>query len=307
MISIQDLGLQILDNHPEKFYIFAGKEYGIKVSYLDKLKEFYGESENYNKFSDIFNLMNSKHLIPLKPKLYIIRYDDSFISSLDKSTEEMIKSINIVGTIVGIYEEDKAVTKLEKYLPDYVAEINTINPQFVYKYLKRDFQSLPDICITTAVQICVDYYQANNLCYELNRLPESVLNTITAQQICKLVGYQNITTSSELSTAIASRNFRNMVRFTDEYDEDLSSIYYIILRTMLEMDKIYNVKFSNSPLKQYSSIWTRKDIYYMFMQTYKQLSLVRSVSNYDVKNSLIYLYALTKYKEIPSIEDLEVL
>ena len=38
MLTIQDLGTSILNDNPNKFYIFGGNEYGIKERYLSILK-----------------------------------------------------------------------------------------------------------------------------------------------------------------------------------------------------------------------------------------------------------------------------
>ena len=43
MLSIQDVGTEILNNNPGKFYIFGGTEYGIKCKYFDIIMTHYGK------------------------------------------------------------------------------------------------------------------------------------------------------------------------------------------------------------------------------------------------------------------------
>ena len=43
MLTIQELGLQILQHNPLKFYVFGGSEYGIRMRYIEELKNYYGE------------------------------------------------------------------------------------------------------------------------------------------------------------------------------------------------------------------------------------------------------------------------
>ena len=82
MISIQDLGLSIMSDAPKSFYIVGGQEYGIKDKYIDHLTKFYGKKEEYPSVEDLVNFLSIKHLIPLEPTLYVIRYDESFVSSV---------------------------------------------------------------------------------------------------------------------------------------------------------------------------------------------------------------------------------
>ena len=111
MLTIQEVGTEILGNTPKKFYIFGGTEYGIKCKYIDIMKEHYGKFKECQSVNEIIKLMSTRHFIPLEPTLYIIRYDEEFLSSLSDDTEKQIDKLNIVGTVVCIYELDKHVVK----------------------------------------------------------------------------------------------------------------------------------------------------------------------------------------------------
>ena len=41
MLSVQDVGTQILGGNPGKFYVLCGTEYGIKKKYIDVLNSYY--------------------------------------------------------------------------------------------------------------------------------------------------------------------------------------------------------------------------------------------------------------------------
>ena len=85
MLSIQEVGTEILTHNPRKLYIMVGQEYGIKTKYIDILAEHYGRKEECLSMSSIIDIMNTKHIIPLQPAVYVVRYDDSFITDLSDS------------------------------------------------------------------------------------------------------------------------------------------------------------------------------------------------------------------------------
>ena len=82
MLTIQEVGTEILTHNPRKLYVMVGQEYGVKMKYVDILAEYYGKKEEMSSMSDVINIMNTKHIIPLQPAVYIVRYDESFISCL---------------------------------------------------------------------------------------------------------------------------------------------------------------------------------------------------------------------------------
>ena len=107
MRNIQDVGSEILNNKPNNIYIFTGNEYGIKYMYIKHLIEYYGGYKEIFSMNEFISFMSTKHIIPLKPTLYILRYDEEFLSSLSNSTEKLIDNVNIIGTVVLLYESEK--------------------------------------------------------------------------------------------------------------------------------------------------------------------------------------------------------
>ena len=88
----------------------------------------------------------------------------------------------------------------------------------------------------------------------------------------------------------------------ESYPDNIDTIFYNILNTLIELDKILTNKYTQSDIKEYADRWTQSDIYYMFMNTYGELKKVRSYSSHKAINSIIYLLGIMQYSPIPSPE-----
>lgn len=305
MISIQDLGLSILSDSPKQLYILGGTEYGVKEKYIDKLTSLYGEKIEYPAVMDVIDMMSKKHLIPLKPALYVVRYDESFVSQIDASVAKKVMSAKIVGTLVCLYYDAKHITKLDKYLPDSVGVIDNVNPKFIEKYLHQDFPNLDDRSIKIATFAGQNYGHSRNICKSMSNSDIVELNKKSEEELYELFGCSAESTEKEIQFAIANRNFSKCVDLVDEYNGNIDSLIYTILNTMLELEKVLSSKYSNSDFKDYAKFWKVQDIYYMFMNTYEELNKLRSNTSTNIYNSLIYLFGLLTFKDIPSCEDMK--
>ena len=297
MLSIQDVGLSILGDNPKNFYILGGSEYGIKDKYIEILVSKVGPKMEYETVMDVVNLMSGYHIIPLEPSVYVVRYDKSFLSVATKELASQVLSLNIVGTLVLIYEDPKDLNKLDKVFPDNTASIDPIDVKHMIKYLKSDFPELDDKSIEYAAKHSVNYYQAKNICRCLDCVKDRVI--LSEKQIVSLFDIQSTYSNDAVQEAVASRNFNALVYIADHYDSDPQGILYQILRTMVELDKIQSSKYSNSPLKKYAKNWTAPDIYFMFNHTYEAIRSLRSGYQADVTDIITYLGALTVFKNIP--------
>lgn len=301
MLSIQDAGLSIMGDSPKHMYVLGGIEHGIKEQYIDILTKKIGHKIESESATDVFAMMNRKHIIPLSPAVYVIRYDKSFLAKLNPQYAEEISRCTIIGTIVLVYEAEADVKKLDKYFPDNTVIINNIESKHICKYLKRDFPNLSDNYIQIAAKHASDYFQAKNICRCLNSIQGSI--SLTEANIMWLFGLDKLYSDKELAAAIASRNFRAIIHISEHYEgDDKNYILYQFLNCMIELDKLTDNKHYSSPLKDYAKYWTRPDIYYMFNHTYNAISQLRAGYSTDIDLYIVYLSALLRFKSIPSME-----
>ena len=296
MLSIQEVGLSILGDNPKNFYILGGSEYGIKDKYIEILVSKIGAKLEYETVSEVINLMSKHHIIPLQPQVYIVRYDKDFVSKA-KDLSAKVLSLNIVGTLVLIYEDEKDITKLDKSFPDNTAVISAIDIKLMQKYLKSDFPELNKQTIEYAAKNAFNYYQAKSICRCLNAVRDKIV--LSEKQMVALFDIQPNYSNNDVQVAVASRNFNALVYIAEHYDGDLQNILYQILRVMIELDKVQSSRYSNSPLKEYAKNWKPADIYWMFNHTYEAIKSLRSGYTVEVKDLITYLGALMVFKNIP--------
>lgn len=302
MISVQELGTSILSDSPSKFYIIGGQEYGVKDKYISKLERLYGEKFEYPTVISVIELMSKKHIIPLQPALYVVRYDETFVSQISTAIAEKIRRCKIIGTLVCVYSDTKHIEKLDKFLPEYVSAIDSVNPKFIEKYLHSDFPHLDDRSIKVAVNAASNYGHARNICKSMMYASPESLAKMDETKLASLFGCIQFSTDAEFQQGVAAKNFKYLVKLLDRYEGDLDSLIYTVLQTSLEMEKVLCSKYSNSELAKYSKNWTYQDCYYLFMNAYAELEKLRSNTSSNAYDSLIYLFGLLTFKNIPSVE-----
>ena len=299
MLSIQEVGLSIFSDSPKKLYILGGSEYGIKDKYIDILVSKVGPKLEYSSVADVVGLMSKCHLIPLESQVYVVRYDKAFVSALNKDSAEKLLKLNIIGTLVLIYEDSKDLNKLDKWFPDNTASIDPIDLKHRMKYLTADFPKLDKKSIEYATKHSNDYYQAKNICMCLDAIKDKML--LTERQMLSLFDIKLSYTNDDIQIAIASRNFNALMYIAEHYEGDLQGLLYQILRTMIELDKVQSSKYSKSPLKDYSRKWGKADIYYMFNHTYEAIKALRDGYTAEVSDLVTYLGALMMFTNIPDL------
>ena len=304
MRSIQDVALEILGNTPSKFYVFLGPEYGLKRNYIDKLKTYYDEFEEVDSMASVIKLMRTKRILPLSKKLYIVRYDEAFVSTLSQSTQSDIDDLNIIGTVVCVYEQSKHCTKLSKYLPNYCVSMNGIADKYQYKYIQQDYD-IPDKVVNAVIKHSVNYSQTKNVCESISYMNDcKTLCDKSESYIASLFGCVETVDDRRFKINIAARNTKGLFRLLEEYDGDLNNLVYAVLSTAVELDKAFDNKYFDTPIREYVKLWKRPDIYYIFMHGYNILNKSRSIS-YNLYNGVMYLFTLLAFKDIPSLEDLK--
>ncbi len=301
MLTIQQAGTEILGDSPKNFYVFGGTEYGIKCKYLEHLKGLYKASVEVETVSEALAIFKKKQLLPLPPKLYIVRYDDTFISELSEKMAKSIAKLKIRGTIVCLYENLKSVGKCNKYLPDNTVSFDAVNPVFIKQYLQKDFPSLPESAISEAVRIHSDYMGAYNICISLSSLSEMDIAGLTSKLANETFGYDASSTDAQIRQAFAAKNFYIVTELLENYTGDKNQIFYVWLSTMLELEKLLDNPKQKSDLKQFIKLWDIASIYNMFMHIYHELEISRSVLSYDIDSRLLYLALLLQFQPVPAV------
>lgn len=299
MLSIQEVGLSILGDNPGKFYILGGAEYGIKSKYIEILTSKIGPKIEYRSVEEVINLMSKYQIIPLDPQVYVVRYDKAFVSQINKELATKVLSLDIIGTLVLIYEDPKDLAKLDKMFPENTASIDAIDTKHMCKYLHSDFPDLDKKTVEVVAKHTSNYFQAKTICNCLGYIQDKVL--LTEKQILSLFGLTLSYSNDDLQIAIASRNFNALMYIVDHYEEDPQGILYQILKVMVELDKCFDGKYVNSPLKKYAKSWTRADVYFMFNHTYEAIKALRSGSTVETSDLITYLGALMMFKNIPDM------
>lgn len=296
MLTIQDAGKQILTGQPGKFYCFLGEECGIKTKYIDSLAKHYGEVKEVESAKAVIDLMNTKRLIPLSPAVYVVRYDEEFLATLGPTSESVISSCKIIGTLVCVYELPKHCSKCAKYLANYSVSFDKVSKQFLMKYLKSDFPSASDELIKFILTFKDDYMSAWHICNAMSYA--STGEGYSSQLLAKTFNCVNDFSEKGFKVGVAAKDFRYAKSVLDNYSGQLDSLFYSILNLMLELDRITDNSYLSSDFRPYADRWTKADIYYMFSNTYEELKRSRSISSYDVKSGLLYLISLLPFNAI---------
>lgn len=300
MRTIQEVGLEILNHNPKSLYILCGSEYGIKRKYIQELISYYKNYKQYDHVSEVIDLLSTKHLIALPPTVYLVKYDLEFISGLDSSLALRLTRLKFKGTIVLVYQEDKQLSKLSKYLDAYTVSIDEISAKYIHKYIHTDFPQLNSEYIDLVTKCSSNYSQAYMLASCLSVIDDKV-DTHVLETLFK---DPSVSTESMLRIGIASRNFKYCVDIISRY-ESLDNVYYTFLQVLLDIEKCQSNSYTQSDVQKYIKMWTRKDIYCMFDNVYDQLKKSRTYT-IDISNSVIYLLSLLTFKEIPQKESLSV-
>lgn len=291
-----------MSDSPNKLYIIGGSEYGVKDRYIDTLTKHYGNKEEYPSMSALVDFLSVKHLIPVPPAVYIVRYDEGLVSSITPAMAQKIKSLKYNGTILCIYIEPKHMDKLDKFFPEATCIIEPINPKYIEKYLHSDFPKLDDRSIKIATQAGTSYGHARTICKSMVNANPTTLANMSEVELARLFGCNSAATEEAIQKAIASRNFNLACKLLEKYEDNADNLIYTILQTMIELEKVLTSKYASSPLKDFSKYWKLEDVYNMFMNTYSELDKLRSNTSTDIRSSLIYLFGLFTFTTVPSVE-----
>lgn len=299
MLTIQDVGTEILTDKPRSFYIFTGSEYGIKQKYISHLEHLYGSKLEAPRVMALLESFSMRQLIPLAPAVYVVRYDEEFLSKVDANTASKIRKAKIPGTIICLYDSEKGINKLEKHLEDYTVDISGFSKTFIRKYLRQDFPSVPDRLVDIAAEVALNYNHAINICTQMTYANVEELFKLSDKVLAEMFGRQSVSSDSEVRLGVSSKNFKYLCSVLDSYGEELDKFLYAMLSTLVELEKIAGSKYGSSDIQKYATNWTKQDVYNMFMHTYDEIKKLRTYAT-DARSSIIYLFGLLQFKNIPA-------
>jgi len=301
-MTIQDAGKQILSGNPQSFYVFCGSDYGVKQKYLRLIYQKYGEYVECDTVDAILNRFKAKALFPEKDRLYIVRYDTSFLSTVSDTTQQFIANLDIHGTIVCIYQDSNATSTCMKFLDSYAVEFNPVHSLLIQKYLNSDFPNLDDSIIKNVTESASGYSNAYIICQCIGQCSKQ--DAFDSSTIKQVFGCKSTSDDHNIRIGLASKNFAFTMQNIDSYDGDLHSILYTILSTMLELDRVLCNRFYKSEYRKFANNWTKYDIYNMFSQTYQKILDSRDY-NLNIYDTLVYLISMIQFQAIPNVKYFE--
>lgn len=301
MRTIQEVGIEILNDSPKRLYIFLGKEYALKEKYIEFVDRHYqGNHREVDTYKDLQSIARGTSLFPLKPSTYVVRYDNAFIKHLsDGSSLEMeFAHLNLDGTIIFIYEQDSDAKKLDKYLSEYTVTFFPVSVGLQKKYLLNDYPNLPDTVVDNVVQLGQGYTISDRICKSLSYCEDFSALSLQNMRSSFLLQYNNVI--SNLQIFFADKNFRGIYKILENTSIDISNILYKFLSVIIELMKVRKSSYIDSPYKKYATKWTNQDLHFMFDNIFNELIKLRTKTS-DTYNSIMYIATLLCFKEIPRI------
>ena len=298
MKTIQEVGTEILSKTPDRLYIMCG-DYGIIARYLTILSDTYGEVAEAETVESVLTITRTKQLIPRKPALYIVRYDETFVSKLSDVYVKQYDISKILGTLVLICDS-KHISKLDKYYPNNTIDIAPVAPRFLISYLTDEFADIPSSTLQNVVSVCKDYGQCRLICGAIKYLPQEN-QTLSARNIQAIFGIQSDSKDSHVKVAIASRDVSYINSVVTDYGGNMEDIFYSVMSCMTDIDKLLDKPSADSLITKYRNAWNRKDVYFAFMNAYNLLKISRSANTCNTDILLTILFSSLQFSPVPDI------
>lgn len=299
MISIQEFGTEIMHKTPRKYYAFCGVEYGVKMKYLEIIASMYqGRIAEYESADKVIKFLTLKHMIPLQPTLYIIRYDEQFIKDIDKQVHSL-NSIDDNCTVVFIYDSDTAERRCEKYIPENTVVFDPVDRKFVKRYLMKDYDGVPENVIDRVINVTSDYISANSICKSISVMDNSDIVCMTEDDIRKTFCASQSVNIENIKYGIAARDARYCLNIISQYDGTADSIVYAALNALLEIEKCMVYKKINSYAVKYIKVWNFNDVNMMFNNLYTVLIQSRSAGSFDLREAVECVIGSMSFSPIP--------
>ena len=127
------------------------------------------------------------------------------------------------------------------------------------------------------------------------------LSSMTLKEFSEFFGIDKSPVEELFKLKIYSRNYKALLQLLDNFDGDFNNLYYLILSTLLELEKVISQNNKTSEIYKYVKFWKLEDIYNLFNHTYRELIRSRKIS-VDLRCSIMYIFSLLAYSTVPSVE-----
>ena len=265
----------------------------MKSEYISALKRHYGACTEYSSMLRLIDFFKVKQLIPPSPAVYVIRYDDEFAKALSEIVADQIAKLNIIGTIVCIYDDKKHESAMEKYLPDYTVTVEDMHPRFIKKHLIARFPDRMHGFIESADFSGMSYGEALNLVTSAEYLSDSDLDR--PQDVFNELACQRPHTPAEFSVLFADKDFSACADIISSYNENPTELYYAMCNALLGIENVLSCewKAKSSPYYVSAKKWSIGDVKTVFGYVYDELKRSRTTGVTNGTDSLLYLLELS--------------
>ena len=119
------------------------------------------------------------------------------------------------------------------------------------------------------------------------------------ESLHKLFNFQSLGTESQIRLGVAARNFPYLVEVLDGIT-DYDGVIYMVIQTMIDMDKALDSGYPPPEFKEYMKGWNRSDVYITMLNAYNTLKVGRSISSKLKENTISLFFSLCQ-SPIPAL------
>lgn len=191
MVNLKDLKENLINNKPNKFYVFYGEDYGLRRHYINKIAESYSKRRCVDTTSDIEAAGRGRGLIKTS-NLFIIYNDIDFARSRKNDIQEFIKGIDGSTTcIILVYEEALESSTLFKQFSDYITYFPRVKNEIAVEFVDSEVTLSTESKIELAQNCKNDY---SNICLECDKIK----NYAEHQGVSLQIAYEDLKNDKQL-------------------------------------------------------------------------------------------------------------
>ena len=158
----------IINNTPDKFYIFTGPEWKIQWIYIKKMEEAFGKAYKYiDSISSIYSKLTNRSFIS-QSYIYVVRDDNDLLN--DEKLQDKIESILQDNILILLLTNPDKRTKFYKKYKDKVCEFDYLVPDVLSKYIQKEINLSKTNC-DKLMEVCE--YDYGRCLLEIDKIKRS--------------------------------------------------------------------------------------------------------------------------------------